>query len=197
MLSQQMFDRIVGHSDEIGRHATVLPAGCRRAPDRRNVARVSYGQRTQIRRDRGKNAGAWETVLVKDISTKGIGFLCDDPMEPGDTFVLKLTDKQEQLIRIRCRIERCERGGFGSTSFMLGALFQQMIQEAPLRVNDDEGNQPRWQEEAVEEQPEAAMAGPAMKKKPAGPVTRAVRFLRGAVDPSQWARRSDDYSSVG
>jgi hypothetical protein len=80
---------------------------------------------------------------------------------------------------------------------MLGALFQQMIQQAPLRVNEDEGTQPRWQEEAVEEQPEVVAAGPAMKKKPAGPVTRAVRFLRGAVDPSQWARRADDFSSVG
>ncbi len=189
LLSSQLFDRIVGSTGEAGCPATVLPVGCRRAPERRQVSRMAFGQRTQICRDRGPNAGVWQTVMMKDISIKGIGFLCDDPMDQGDTFMLKLSDKESHSIRIRCKIERCERGGFGSTSFLLGATFQQVIQQAPIHLNDDEDGSPRWQESTAAGTLVHASAGiPAMKPPREGPITRVVKAA------SLWMRKADDFS---
>jgi PilZ domain len=188
-LSSQMFDRIVGNAGEAGRSATVLPAGCRKAAERRQATRLAFGQRSQICRDRGTNAGVWQTVMVKDISVLGIGFLCDDALTIGDTFMLKLTDKESHAIRIRCKIERCERGGFGNTSYLLGAIFQQVIQQAAIRVNDDEGETPRWQEsQSTGQLVHAAAEAPTMKPARVGPITRVVKAA------SLWMRKADDFS---
>ncbi len=195
LLSSQLFDRIIGMSGETGRQSTVLPVGCRRAPENRQVSRMAFGQRTQICLDSGKNAGVWETVMVKDISTKGIGILCNESIVIGCTFMLKLTDKEGDTIRIRCKARRCERGGFGSTAYLLGATFEQVIQQQLLRVNDEPGDTAHWQNQVrAEDAPVVAetevsgfkTAGNAMAK-------AAATFLR-AVDPSQWMRKADDFS---
>jgi hypothetical protein len=189
LLSSQLFDRIVGSAQDAAGTPTVLPVGCRRAPERRQVSRMAFGQRTQICRDGGPAAGIWQTVLVKDISPKGIGFLCDDPMSIGDTFMLKLSDKESHTIRIRCKIERCERGGFGSTCYMLGASFQQVIQQAPIHVNDDEGEGTAWQAIEFPGRMVPANATEAAGKPPReGPITRAVKAA------SNWMRKADDFS---
>jgi hypothetical protein len=189
ILSSQLFDRIVGNVAETGRSATVLPVGCRKAPERRQASRLAFGHRTQICRDRGNNAGVWQTVMVKDISPLGIGFLCDDPLNIGDTFMLKLTDKESHTIRIRCKIERCERGGFGSTSYLLGARFEQVIQQAPIYVNEDEGAIPRWNEtESSGQVVQAVAETPTIKSPRVGPITRVV------MAASSWMRKADDFS---
>jgi hypothetical protein len=199
LLSSQLFDRIVGMSGSSGQQATVLPVGCRRAPERRQVSRMAFGQRSQICRDLGKNAGIWETVMVQDISPKGIGFLCHDSIDPGHTFMLKLTDADGQTIRIRCKVHRCERGGFGSTAFLLGASFEQVIQKQVLRVNDDEEDaNPRWQEQApIDAEPTAAAESSGFRSAGGAVARAAVSFLK-AVDPlrvaSQWMHKADDFS---
>jgi hypothetical protein len=191
-LSSQLMDRILGVSGETGRNATVLPVGCRRAPERRQVARMAFGQRTQIRRDQGAKAGTWESIMVQDISPKGIGFMCDEPLEPGETFMLKLMDREENTIRIRCTVQRCERGGYGQVAFMLWALFLQVIHQTPLQLNEDDpdGQVP------VEAMPSGARS-PLVKPAHCGMARVAVNFLK-AVDPvraaSRWMSRADDFS---
>ena len=206
LLSTQLFDRIVGmsspHAKDPQHKPTVLPAGCRRVPERRAAARLAYGHRTQICRDSGAKAGVWDTVMLQDISVKGIGYLCDDPMERGDTFVLKLTDKDGETIRIRCKVNRCEQGGFGNTAYMLGATYEQVIQQQVLRVNEDEWDKPAG---SMVVQPEAEPVTesrePAGIKTAGAALARAAVNLFKAVDPRKaalpWARRSDDFSSVG
>jgi hypothetical protein len=194
-----MFDRIVGMSDEPGRQATVLPAGCRRrASDRRQVPRMAFGQRSQICRDHGKNAGVWETVMVQDISTMGIGFICHDSIDLGRTFMLKLTDKEGETIRIRCKVQRCERGGFGNTAYLVGSTYEQVIQKQVLRVNDDDDIQPRWQDQApAGAVPVTADETSAIKYAGGAMASAAVSFLK-AVNPiraaSNWMRKADDFS---
>jgi hypothetical protein len=193
-LSSQLFDRIVGMSSEAGRPATVLPVGCRRAPERRSMSRLAFGQRTQICRDAGPKAGVWETVLVKDISTQGIGILCDEQIQPGQTFMLKLSDKTGQTIRIRCKTSRCEKGGFGNTSYMLGATFEQVIAQQQLRLNEDERDTQTWQDQTPTTEPAETITGDGNARKSAGTMARVAASLLRAVDPSQWLRRADDYS---
>jgi hypothetical protein len=199
LLSTQLFDRIVGMSRPTNpdqqRKATVLPVGCRRVSERRAGGRIAYGQRTQLCRDGGKKAGLWETVMLQDISINGIGSLCDEAMGVGETFILKLTDKEGEIIRIRCKVERCEPGGFGNTAFLMGATFEHIIQQQVLRVNDDDSDEPAGENDVTADA-EAVTGGPegAGRK---SVVARAAASLRRAVDPSQWLRKSDDFSSAG
>jgi hypothetical protein len=197
LLSTQLFDRIVGTPGQTNldsqRKATVLPVGCRRVAERRTNGRVAYGQRTQICRDSGKKAGVWETVMLQDISIKGVGTLCDEPMPLGETFVLKLTAKDGENIRIRCKVQRCEPGGFGNTAFLMGATFEHVIQQEVLRLNDDEGDEPA-DEHDVPADADAVTAGD-MAAGRKSVMARAAAGLRRAVDPTQWLRKSDDFGS--
>jgi len=201
-LSTQLFDRIVGISSsrEQDRRGTVLPAGCRKAPERRQATRIAFGQRTLICRDSGPTAGVWETVMLQDISQRGVGFLSDEPLPAGETFMLKLTDKEGESIRIRCEIKRCERGGFGGTAFMVGAEFQQVIANQPLRVTNEDGEESPTAEAAASQAAAAAvqaMPQPAGLRSAGAAVARAAASFLRAVDPSQWMRKEDDFSSVG
>jgi hypothetical protein len=197
LISIQLFDRITGISDETSRRATVLPVGCRRMPERRQAARLAYGHRTQLCRDGGKKAGVWDTVMMQDISVKGIGYISDEPMTIGETFVLKLLDKEGQTIRIRCKVTRCEAGGFGQSAFLVGASFEQVIQHV-LRVNDDDG-ETGFEVRSVETGAACVtVASDSTRLKTAGvAMARAAVGLLKAVDPSQWIRRDDDFSSAG
>jgi len=200
LLSSQLFDRIVGMSDSTARQTTVLPAGVRKAPEKRQATRMAFGRRSQICRDHGKNAGVWETVMVQDISTKGIGFICHDSIDPGTTFMLKLSDADGETIRIRCKVQRCERGGFGNTAFQIGASFEQVIQKHVIRVNDDdEQTKPGWQESTpANAEPVPAADSSGLKHARGAMARAAVSFLK-AVDPiraasSLWVRKADDFS---
>jgi hypothetical protein len=191
-----MFDRIVGISTckESDRKGTVLPAGCKRAPERRQAARIAFGQRTLICRDSGPTAGVWQTVMLQDISQRGIGFLSDDPIQNGQTFMLKLTDKEGDTLRIRCAIKRCERGGFGGTAFLVGAEFQQVIANAQIRVTDEKG-----EEETYGNTPNNTPAVEAEEATVGASATRGTSMmarLLSLANPSQWMRKSDDFSSM-
>jgi hypothetical protein len=194
MLSPQLFDRIVGISTckEPDQKGTVLPAGCRRAPERRQAARIAFGRRTLICRDSGRTAGVWETVMLQDISERGIGFLSDEPIQNGQTFMLKLTDKEGDTLRIRCGIMRCERGGFGGTAFLVGAEFQQVITNQPIRVTDENG-----EEETFGSAPANNLGATEAEETEAAVPSRGTSVmarLLSFVDPSQWMRKSDDFS---
>jgi hypothetical protein len=199
LISTQLFDRIAGISDPGSTNGTVLPAGCRRKPERRSANRLAYGHRTQICRDAGRQAGVWDTVMLQDISSGGIGCLAHEPMTIGETFVLKLLDKNGQAIRIRCKVTRCERGGFGNSAYLIGAGFEQVIQHV-LHVNDD-GDPDYPDVPSHTESAPAIQAVEAASFKSAGAAMAraAVGFLR-AIDPiraaSQWMHKADDFSSA-
>jgi hypothetical protein len=195
LLSTQLFDRIVGmsgsHVSDPHRKQTVLPVGCRRVPERRNATRMAYGHRTQICCDSGKKAGVWDTVMLQDISLNGIGCLCHEPMDIGGTFVLKLSDKEGETIRIRCKVQRCERGGFGNTAYLVGSTFEQVIQRQEMRLNDEEFETPVRQEE-IHAEPEAATTA-----NESGGLRTMARAAVNLFKSSLWMRKSDDFSSVG
>ena len=61
LLSSQLFERIVGLPVEPGAKATVLPVGCRRAPERRQVSRVDADEGA-FAREHESGAGEPEDV---------------------------------------------------------------------------------------------------------------------------------------
>lgn len=132
-LTEEYFQRLVGtaalSADAADTEGPVLPAGCRRVVERRTHARLPLGKRARIRTLRGQQAGLWQTVMVQDISLNGIGLLCDEPMAAEDVFILHLPDTDDQIVQIRCTVKRCESGGFGGVSFVIGAGYEQVIEE--------------------------------------------------------------------
>ena len=140
-----MFERVMGMAaggEGGGPKGTILPAGCRRAGERRQVVRQTFGRRGQIARDAGKQAGRWQTVMVQDVSTNGVGIVSDEAIPVGQTLVLKLKDAAEQPLRVRCIVRRCEAGGYGGAAYLVGAEYQQILQESPLTVREDEPEHP-------------------------------------------------------
>ena len=201
VLTTQLFDRIVGiaaSSEQQHDQKAVLPVGCRRAAEKRDATRFTLGQRAVICRDSGPKTGIWDTVMLKDISLKGIGFFCHEVMNPGDTFMLKLADRQGQSIRIRCAIRRCEAGGIGGVAFRIGATFEQLIQQLELRLNDDDddlektGRADGWQkQEAVEVDSQCIAIAPTRFT-----VAKVAASFFKTMGPANWLRKRDDYSSI-
>jgi hypothetical protein len=197
-MSQELFERIVGtHSLGTPGKAAVLPVGCRRAPERRKAVRVAIGKRTQIRRDSGSGAGNWATVMVRDISVGGLALLSEDEVGIGETFVVRLPQRDGKMARIRCATRRCEPGGFGGTAFLVGASFEQVIEEPSIRLNEDDGQPADWDVNSEC----AAVAPESAGKKAVGPYKPRSGFMRVAahflkvVNPTQWIHRQDDFSS--
>jgi hypothetical protein len=67
------------------------------------------------------------TVIVDDVSTKGIGLFCDEPIEPGVRIaVLWMCGQQQQWQTIRARVTRaapCHKGGW-----VIGCVFDEHLQ---------------------------------------------------------------------
>jgi hypothetical protein len=126
-LTPELFERITGTSvppqQAPAAGDAVLPVGARRVSDLRSTVRLGMGKRAKICPIRGAQAGVWQTVMMQDISVGGVGILCDEPMEIGDQFVLHVQDTQDQTVPLKCKVCRCEPGGFGGVSFVIGAQF--------------------------------------------------------------------------
>ena len=91
---------------------------------RRAATRVHFGRRAEVRTRDKTGHPSRARVLLRDISIKGIGFLSDVPLAIGRSFVLHLNDSAEQPLYIVCITRRCERGGMGNASFIVGATFE-------------------------------------------------------------------------
>jgi hypothetical protein len=67
------------------------------------------------------------TVIVDDVSTKGIGLFCDEPLEPGVRIaVLWICGQQQHWQTIRARVTRaapCDKGGW-----VIGCVFDEHLQ---------------------------------------------------------------------
>jgi hypothetical protein len=202
-MSQELFERFVGAQDsQTPAKSAVLPVGCRRAPERRVSVRISFGKRAQIRRDVGAAAGKWATIMVKDVSQGGLGFLSDEAVQIGETFVVRLPERDGKLSRIRCCARRCEPGGFGGVAFLVGATFEQVIEEPSIRLNDDDQHPLQWDDTTegllADSAPTATVAA-RMPNSFAFGLRRAAVGLLKVVDPirhaTRWMRRHDDFSS--
>ena len=62
--------------------------------------------------------------MLNDISVKGVGFLSDDPMRVGTEFVMQLNDAAGEVMHFNCTVRRCEAGGIGGVSYVVGATFE-------------------------------------------------------------------------
>jgi hypothetical protein len=95
--------------------------------ERRAHPRVAFGGRARIAPlfDTMSNRGM--PVLLRDISTAGIGFLCQQRLDDSDEFIICLRSKSDKLIKIHCIVRRCDPGGVGLTQFDIGATFEQVL----------------------------------------------------------------------
>ncbi len=198
VLPTQMLERITGTHEPLHQttKAAVLPVGCRRRVERRQSPRIAFGKRSQISRDKGPFAGKWETVLLKEISQGGIGLLTQTPFSVGDTFIMKLPQSDGAEMRIRCATRRCEAGGFGGVSFLVGASFEQVIEESEICVNDDHDGPPsHWEEPSqAAERPHNSNIHPTNAKSAAASFAKAAMNLLKAA--SHFTHRHDDFSSA-
>ena len=94
-----------------------------RNDERRGWPRVPIGLRGTIQLHEAALGAQPMTVVVRDISRKGVGLLCPDEVEPGKAFMLKLRIKDADPVDLPCVVTRCERGGMGASNFVLGANF--------------------------------------------------------------------------
>jgi hypothetical protein len=207
-LTLELFERLVGtaaptiEASDAG--GPVLPAGCRQVTERRTSARLALGKRARIRTLRGNQAGLWQTVMVQDVSLSGIGLLCDEPMAADDVFLLHLPDIRDQIVQIRCTVKRCESGGFGGVSFVVGAGYEQVIAEGDMNLNTI--SDPTFAESPQARRPIALVPSQA------GPEAASTRQLilllvnigerlRGVrnrlTDLARFWRHDDDFSTPG
>ena len=135
-LTTEQVDRIATTEGQ-GRRGPVMPAGCRRGPERRQEVRRTIGTRAMICRQAPDGTDRSDTVLVGDLSTTAVGFLSENKMAVGEWFVLGLRDGDGRAIKIRCRVRNSERGGFGGTGFLVAAEFVEKVVN-PMTVREDD-----------------------------------------------------------
>ena len=75
-------------------------------------------------------------VFVRDISLGGVGLLCGEKLAVGDEFVLPLPNRAgSQLVRVKCAVRRCDRGGFGRSQYIIGAAFSQVLDQETIAAD--------------------------------------------------------------
>ena len=89
--------------------------------ERRRHERVALGQRGQVRPAGG---GAWQTVLIRDLSIDGVGLQAEGPIAKGRPLVLRLTGPSGAVAEVPCVVRWCEPGGFlNAAAYHVGAAF--------------------------------------------------------------------------
>lgn len=120
LLSHAQMEAIVGR--EVQCTADDTDANRRAAP------RVALGRRARLIRT-SVSRRQWTRVMLHDISAKGIGFLAEVPMRPGETFALHLDDAAGNPLYFDCIARRCERGGIGGVWYVVGATFEATLDQ--------------------------------------------------------------------
>jgi putative transposase len=133
-LSSELFERIVGIAAPAqaapAAGDVVSPAGSR-VMDRRGATRIPFGARAKITYENPEQAGITETVMLQDISVQGISFVSADWIALEEVLVVYLKDQQDQELRLRCKVQRCEQGGYGGVSYVIGTNFLELVENAP------------------------------------------------------------------
>ncbi len=120
-LPPDLFERLTGEA--VPGPGTAAPGG----HERRQHGRLQFGHRAQVR----VGAGPWATVVIRDISVVGIGFLADRRLDPGQAFTLRTTGEDDVAITLACVVHRCEAGGVGGVAFFVGSTFDGGADAAP------------------------------------------------------------------
>ena len=124
-LSPEVFQQLTGEpvpaaGFSVGSVSTsVADAGGPGGADRRQYGRVQLGRRAGVR----FAGGPWQTVVIRDISVVGVGFLSDFPLPPGRPFTLRMTAADDRAVCVECVVRRCEKGGVGGVAFFIGSTF--------------------------------------------------------------------------
>ena len=97
------------------------------ADSRRAAPRIACGRRAWVIRFDKTGRRDEARVMLHDISVKGVGFLGDAGLRVGERFVLHVNDSSEKPLYLKCTTRRCESGGIGGVSFVVGATFDDWV----------------------------------------------------------------------
>jgi len=89
--------------------------------DQRRAARVEQQSRVTIAPLAGGRPQPEESVLVKNVSSRGLGFVRDQKMKPGTRFLVRLPRQDGGVEDLPCAVVRCETVKKGT--YLLGAEF--------------------------------------------------------------------------
>jgi PilZ domain-containing protein len=94
--------------------------------DRRRRHRLPFLHRTKI--DLPQQSSA--TILVRDVSEIGVGFISDTEMKADEEFILQIRRPSDAgMVRVRCVVRRCQPGGLEKTNFHIGGEFREVLPE--------------------------------------------------------------------
>lgn len=89
--------------------------------DRRRTKRTDLDSKLVIKRLDG-NAGNEVTINIVDVSKKGVGFDCAEPLQIGEVYEAYLTIWTKEVIHAFLQIVRIElkKGGYGYGAIFIG-----------------------------------------------------------------------------
>lgn len=98
--------------------------------ERRKTKRTDLESRLVIKRLDG-NKGNEVTIQISDVSKKGIGFECSEPLQIGEVYEAYLTIWTKEVIHAFLQIVRIELRG---SSYNYGAIFIGMPEMDSARI---------------------------------------------------------------
>ena len=181
-LSSELFERIVGMAAPADAPPAagdvVAPAGSRQQ-DRRTATRIPFGARAKIIFENPEQAGLTDTVMLQDISVQGVSFVSAEWIAIDEILVVHLKDQNNKEVPIRCKVQRCEPGGYGGVSYIVGTTFEEILDKSPAETPAAAGASPK--KKIARKRRQAAPSGGLLKK------LNPLRFF---------GRNFDDFSTV-
>lgn len=108
-------------------------AGLRLEPRRdehRKAKRIPLQQKTVIVPLDGRKQYTPLNVRIRDLSARSVGLLSSQALTGGSRFALHLQDASGREYWVECQVQRCH--STGGPSFVLGAVFQGIMDTAPV-----------------------------------------------------------------
>jgi hypothetical protein len=121
MIRMVLSQTILAELSSFGRRAVI-----ERSPsdDRRRQPRFLFLRHARINAGQPSSA----TILLRDVSEIGVGFISDTEMREDEEFILQIRRPAEtNPVRIRCVVRRCNRGGLEKTHFHVGSEFREIL----------------------------------------------------------------------
>src|SRR5271155_2735220 len=154
--------------------------------DRRGATRIPFGARAKITYENPEQAGLTDTVMLQDISVQGVSFVSSEWIALEEVLVVYLKDQSDQELRFRCKVQRCEQGGYGGVSYIIGTTFQELLENSP------------GHSAAAVAAPASAKKIAQRKRRPAAPPAGFAGTLK-KLNPLRLfgSRNFDDFTAVG
>jgi len=127
-LSAEEFSRIV--------HSLGMSAAADGPEGHRRAARVSRQAQLSIVPIKNGRPGTGMTVRVKDLSSRGIGFVHDKRMKQASQFLLRMTREELPPIEILCTVVHCAQ--LSNEIWSIGAEFTCV---APVAATPDDATE--------------------------------------------------------